>query len=35
MTPALHTELWTPWASLLRSYAAAHRPKSTSRRRLH
>jgi hypothetical protein len=21
---ALHTELWTSWASLLRSYAAAH-----------
>ena len=24
MTPRLHTELWTSWASLLRSYAAAH-----------
>ena len=24
MTPALHTELWTSWASMLRSYAAAH-----------
>ena len=24
MTPQLHTELWTSWASLLRSYAAAH-----------
>ncbi|MGI4831726.1 MAG: hypothetical protein ACRYFU_26620 [Janthinobacterium lividum] len=24
MNPALHTELWTSWASLLRSYAAAH-----------
>ena len=24
MTSALHTELWTSWASLLRSYAAAH-----------
>lgn len=24
MTPNLHTELWTSWASLLRSYAAAH-----------
>ena len=24
MTEALHTELWTSWASLLRSYAAAH-----------
>ena len=25
ITPAqLHTELWTSWASLLRSYAAAH-----------
>ena len=24
MTPAVHTELWTSWASLLRSYAAAH-----------
>jgi hypothetical protein len=22
--PSLHTELWTSWASLLRSYAAAH-----------
>ncbi len=24
MSPALHKELWTSWASLLRSYAAAH-----------
>ena len=24
MLNALHTELWTSWASLLRSYAAAH-----------
>jgi hypothetical protein len=24
MTAQLHTELWTSWASLLRSYAAAH-----------
>jgi hypothetical protein len=24
MTPQLHTELWTSWASLLRSYSAAH-----------
>jgi hypothetical protein len=24
MDPSLHTELWTSWASLLRSYAAAH-----------
>ena len=24
MTPQLHTELWTSWASLLRSYTAAH-----------
>ena len=24
MEPSLHTELWTSWASLLRSYAAAH-----------
>ena len=24
MTPELHTELWISWASLLRSYAAAH-----------
>ena len=24
MDKALHTELWTSWASLLRSYAAAH-----------
>lgn len=23
-SPAVHTELWTSWASLLRSYAAAH-----------
>jgi hypothetical protein len=27
--PALHTELWTSWASLLRSYAAAHGLNST------
>jgi hypothetical protein len=26
---ALHTELWTSWASLLRSYAAAHGLNST------
>jgi hypothetical protein len=25
----LHTELWTSWASLLRSYAAAHGLNST------
>jgi len=24
LNKALHTELWTSWASLLRSYAAAH-----------
>ena len=24
MTPALHTELWTSWASLLRAYTGAH-----------
>ena len=24
MDPRLHTELWTSWASLLRSYTAAH-----------
>jgi hypothetical protein len=24
LTAELHTELWTSWASLLRSYAAAH-----------
>ena len=24
LPPQLHTELWTSWASLLRSYAAAH-----------
>ena len=24
MNASLHTELWTSWASLLRSYAAAH-----------
>jgi hypothetical protein len=24
VTDQLHTELWTSWASLLRSYAAAH-----------
>ena len=24
MTGALHTELWISWASMLRSYAAAH-----------
>ena len=24
ISPALQTELWTSWASLLRSYAAAH-----------
>lgn len=24
LSPALHTELWTSWASVLRSYAAAH-----------
>ena len=23
-SPQLHTELWTSWASVLRSYAAAH-----------
>jgi hypothetical protein len=26
----LHTELWTSWASLLRSYAAAHGLNSTN-----
>jgi head-tail adaptor len=26
---SLHTELWTSWASLLRSYAAAHGLNST------
>jgi hypothetical protein len=29
MTPQLHTELWTSWASLLRSYCAAHGLNST------
>ena len=29
MEPQLHTELWTSWASLLRSYAAAHGLNST------
>jgi hypothetical protein len=29
MTAQLHTELWTSWASLLRSYAAAHGLNST------
>jgi hypothetical protein len=29
LTPQLHTELWTSWASLLRSYAAAHGLNST------
>jgi hypothetical protein len=29
MTTSLHTELWTSWASLLRSYAAAHGLNST------
>jgi hypothetical protein len=29
MTASLHTELWTSWASLLRSYAAAHGLNST------
>lgn len=24
MNPQLHTELWTSWASVLRSYAAVH-----------
>lgn len=24
LEPSLHAELWTSWASLLRSYAAAH-----------
>ncbi len=24
MTPALHRELWTSWASLLRSYSSLH-----------
>ncbi len=29
MNALLHTELWTSWASLLRSYAAAHGLNST------
>ena len=29
MNAALHTELWTSWASLFRSYAAAHGLNST------
>jgi hypothetical protein len=29
LTPQLHTELWTSWASMLRSYAAAHGLNST------
>jgi len=29
MDSCLHTELWTSWASLLRSYAAAHGLNST------
>jgi hypothetical protein len=29
LTANLHTELWTSWASLLRSYAAAHGLNST------
>ena len=29
VSPQLHTELWTSWASLLRSYAAAHGLNST------
>ena len=29
MRQELHTELWTSWASLLRSYAAAHGLNST------
>ena len=29
MQSSLHTELWTSWASLLRSYAAAHGLNST------
>ena len=29
MTPQLHTELWTSWASLLRAYTAAHGLNST------
>src|SRR5579875_1796027 len=29
LTENLHTELWTSWASLLRSYAAAHGLNST------
>jgi hypothetical protein len=29
MDSKLHTELWTSWASLLRSYAAAHGMNST------
>jgi len=29
VNPQLHRELWTSWASLLRSYAAAHGLNST------
>ncbi len=29
MNPVLHRELWTSWASLLRSYAAMHGLNST------
>ncbi len=29
LSERLHTELWTSWASLLRSYAAAHGLNST------
>jgi hypothetical protein len=29
LTANVHTELWTSWASLLRSYAAAHGLNST------
>ncbi len=29
MNPTLHTELWTSWASQIRSYAAAHGLNST------
>jgi hypothetical protein len=29
LNASLHTELWTSWASLLRSYAAAHGLNST------
>jgi len=29
MDPRLHTELWTSWASLLRSYTGAHGLNST------